>query len=859
LAKTKRKPKISKTKDRSLKSLFETVRTIVLSLDHRLSALPLWADSLLILLGLFLIGVVFLQTSRFQWLGAPFPLPEDSWFLLFAIGLVLAGAGLRGLPSNDSKKDIPRWLAYPLLAFVFGVGVYLRFYRADQAYLAYWDDSATVINQALGISEAHYFKIIYPEGANEPLFAWVTGIVWSIFPGLKPLFIQRLGSNIFTLTTLWVLYRLGREISGKRYVGILLMALVAASKPALLHNLSAQAPLALMLSTSLFLWFQLRVLKKPDLRHFLQWGAVLGICLFTYNAIRPWFFVFAVGTLGWILWHIRQEGWKGAVKKQAFKHLIEGKKDWVSLVLDKSPLWLAPLSVLLFAVLYLLFFLDHIFFIMHDNPFSKLWGGNQLLWFFWQAFFGVLFVRHYLVHKGAERRLYAWALGLLLAGFLSQPIALQTEAAARIGRNSLLPHGLAAWFSPDFIHRMIYQVDSGVRFLFLSGEDRGDMNVVGDPFFDFHAIVIIFLGLALAAVKPSWLKTFVVLCAPLGMVPFLLTNDSYSAKLLGTLIPFLLLATLALAKWIDALWSGPKRTAWMALLLVLGLSGFWAWEIQGTYTRVFDKWWTDIVNDDMAVGQVIDEAMADKRVYLVPNTDVIPGRRFYSSTNVQAILQDGYPVYLCHDANPIEVLPGAPRKDVRVVVSGSSVKAMPRLKKEFPKAQWTAHWQFYQDPKREVPFLYCVDIPASEIPDKPGKMFQFRTAPAVGWLRRVYLTGFGLRGGMIDLEGIDPTINPVPPDWNGRAVSADGEWNAPSDGTYRFSMTNPNLSKVWVDGKILLHNAMEGESNTVSGSVSLKKGDHHVRYFTYLMYGPQFPDVTIENPSLNLKEVLGNP
>lgn len=825
----------------------------------RPGALRPLAAPLVLLAGSALLAFLLLQMERFRWMGPSFSMPSLLWGFLFLSGLGLLVLGYRGLPPVPGKGDLPRWAAYPLLAIVFGVAAYLRFYRADQAYLSYWDDSATVVEQAAVGSDFNSFPIIYPQGANEPFFGWFTALLWSAFPGLKALFLQRLSSNLFCLLALWVTYRLGREVSGKRFVGILLAAAMAVSKPALLHNISAQAPLVLMLSTGLFLWFQFRLFRKPDLKHFLQWGAVLGLCLYTYNAIRPWSFVMAAVTFGWLLWRSTSQERQQAFSSKPSKGVASRGQGPLAMILGRAPRWVGPALLIFFAVTYSLFFLDHILFIFHDNLLSRIWAGNLALWGFWQALFALLFIYYYQTRSGSEKRFYAWALGLLFAGFLSHPIALHTEAAVRIGNNSILPQALSGMLSFTFVKVLVAKFLYACQFLFTTSSDRGDMNLVGDPFFDIQGILLILLGVVALVVRPTWTKSFLFLCAPLGIVPFIFTTDSYSAKLLGCLIPLLLLAALAWGEWAQSLASVTGKARWVGLTLVLALPAFFAWEARTTFTRVYDQWWYDVVNDDLAVGQPVDQALkAGKRVFIAPLLNPPPGRRFYSA-DVQAILHDGSRVYLFHDRNIIHLLPGEDPQDVVVVISGFAKDQLARLKKDFPKASFEPQWQYYQDKKNEVPFLYVVSVPASKIHDASGKCLQFQKVPSGMWARRFYVTGLGTRGGLIDQEDIVPALNPIDRSWANKGVSGEGEWEAPADGDYSFSMDNPNFSQVWLDGKSLLHSVREGQSFPLTETLSLKKGKHRIRYFIYLTFDTRFWDVTIENKAAGYKAVLGAP
>lgn len=778
----------------------------------------------LMLAGAGLLSVVFLQMTQFQWLGVPFLLPATHLNTLMFLGLLLLAVGFRSLPENDPKVDLSRWVAYPLLAVVFAAAAWLRFYRINEPFGYYWDDPANCIMDPRNALDLHDYRILYPIGSREPLYTYVAAAVWSLIPWAKAIFIQRLAANLFNLLAIWILYRLGREVSGKRLVGLLLAAMVAASKPVLLQNLCGMNGLTLTFSVGLALLTQVKLFKKPNLAHFLEWGAALALGLYTYNAIRTWLPFLAVVSLGWILWKGKEEA----------------KKAWVYA------------SALVFFALYLGFFLDKMLFMGVDNPVSKLFGGSFSIWFFWQALFLVLLVQGYRLSKGANRQLCAWALGLLLAGVLSYPMALLPDAAKRIGSISLIPKQTSQIFTSQFFNLMVTQFESAVKALFIWGDDRADMNVIGDPFFDFQAVIFTLIGLVWTLIRPSWWKTFFFFCVWVGMVPRLLTSDPQSAKLLGALPALLLLAAMGLGRWIEGAWGKDWKNRWMGLALVLGLAAFWGWEVRATYLRVYEKWWY-VQSDDVRLGQEISKDLPDKRVY----ASTVSGFG-YMSPATQGVLHDGQDLYLFQNVNVIDVRPGAPRQDVVVFVSPRNQPVVDLLKKDFPKAQWSSAWQYYQTPGQGIPFTFRALIPADQIPEKPGKCFQFQVVPGNTWMRRIYVTYFGLCHGMIEREDLSPTLNPLTTDSGAHSNSAEGVWEAPADGDYTLSVFSPDTLQVWIDGNLALGFKAVNGAQKVAHTVFLKKGPHEVRYLAFLKMNLRFPDVTIKNQEANYTQVLGS-
>ncbi len=782
---------------------------------------------ILMVLGALLVGVVFLQMDQFRWLGVPFPLPARQLNDLLFLGAIVFGAGYWMLPPSRKDQDLSRWVAYPLLAVVFGVGAYLRFYRLGESTGYYWDDPAYNIIDPRSVVDLHQFYILFPIGSREPLFPYVLSFVYWLFPAWKGLVVQRVGANIFNLAAIWIFYLLGREVSGKRTVGVIMAALVAVSKPALLQNVCGMGGLTLIFGVGLFLLFQFRVFRKPNLAHFLEWGGALAIGLYTYNAARAWTPFLAFILLGWIFWKYRGE----------------------------RLFWPVRAILFFFALLFVPSYLDKMLGVLNNNPITKLWAPNFTVWFFWQAFFLTALIYGYRSAKGKSRVLCSWALGLLLTGILIYPLTTLPDAIHRISSISLLPKSAGEIFSMKFFNLMIEQLSKTIQAVFVWGEDRADMNVVGDPFLDYHAAVLVVLGLAAMVARPTWQGLFLFICAWVGVIPRILTADPQSAKTLGALPSLLYFAALALSRWLEAAWSTSWKKRWMGILLILGLLAFWGWEGRSTFTRVYDKWWA-VETDDVRLAKYSSQDIPANRVYLVG----VKGFGFMSSAT-QGVLQEGRDLYLFRETldNLVDVSPNEPQKDVVVYVSPRAPEFVDRLKKEFPKADWSSYWQYYQTPGEGQPFAYRVHIPASQIPTAPGKSFRLEVVPNPSWLRRTYVTNYGLCRGMIQLENRSPTLNPMPVEAGAHCNSAEGIWEAPADGDYTFSIYTPDLLQLWIDGKMVIDFKADRGAEKFSKTVHFLKGPHQVRFLAYLKVNLRFADITIRNKDLNYNLVLGAP
>jgi len=834
------------------------------------SSSPSWETHLMLLLGILLVGAVFLQNDPFQWLGIPIHLPLNHLNLLLFVAAVLLFFGFRGLPDPPASPDLPRWAAYPLLLFFLGVTAYMRMYRASDPIGRYWDDPAICIIDPCNIYELHIFRIDFAIGHREPLYPYAAAGIWWLFPQLKGLVVERLTSTLFDVAAVWLFYRLGREVTGKRTVGVLLAALGAVSKPMILQNLGGMPGLTLPFIISLVMWFQFRLFRKPDLSHFLQWGFILGFGFYTYIAYRPWMLFLAFSALAWLFWQIFvaprlssapakavPAGRIKAKTKAAFTSFPQNIFKILGMEGQPSPELAWLYWGLLFLVLaglagMFLFLLDRLFVVFAGNRLSAIWSSSVWGWLGINALlFGVLGYL-YFATRGMARKVVGWCLGVFLAGFLVYPLAMNEEIGIKIRDISILPKNPVEWLGSAFLHSVWARFAVAVKAVFLTGEDRADMNVVGDPFFDFQASVLALAGLVFAVSRFSWKRVFLVFCVFTGMVGRVLTNDPTSAKLLGSLPALLLLSSWGLGSWLLSAFTGGWKKRWIGLVLTVALAGLWVWEGQTSFERIYVKWW-GIASSDVIVSDEISRQLPTKRVYLA-----LYNGMGYASPAVQGVIHDGEPLYLLGKTNTIDVTAGETPKDVAVVLSGQDKEWAQILKKDFPKAQWLPQWAFYQS-KADNPFLYTVVIPAADIPKKPGKLFMLRVAQDPKWLRRVYGTSYGLCRGMISYEDLSPVLNPVPPGSGSFSISAEGDWEAPTDGNYSFSVNSANPLQIWVDGQKALSSITAGwvQPRRVTHTIHLTKGVHHIRYLTFLRSSAWFDRVTIENRETGFKDSLG--
>jgi len=781
---------------------------------------------LMMLFGFVLVGLVFLQWDAFHWICPSINLPPNHLNFLLWMGLLLVFLGFRGLPvrpSFEPSHDLPRWGANSILLLVLIGAAFLRLYRGDQPQGRYWDDPAVCIIDPINIAELHIFRLTFDIGHREPMYPYAAAGIACLFPSMKPLLVQRLTSTLFDLAALWVLYRMGREITGKRTVGVLMAAFAAVSKPVLLQVLTGMPALTIPLVVGLILWFQFRLFRKPDLTHFLQWGFIIAFGTYSYITYRPWILFLTVTTLLWVLWRLRAQ----------------------------TTSWPVRIVLPVFAAGVYIFILDRLFYLFPDNPISRFWCQNLKVWILIQAVSGTVLVFLYLSHKGKDRTLLSWGLALLLLGVMVYPLAMNAVITKKIHDLSVIPQSPLQWVKGEFVHKMEANFLDTTRAIFKTGDDRSDMNVEGDPFLDFQAAVLVAFGLVFAVARPSKIKTFLLAGAFVGMVGRLITIDPTSAKIYGALPVFLLFSSWGFENWLQACLAASGRRRFLGSLLLAGLAFCWVSEGQATFQRVYDRWW-NLTRPEILISQAIGKDLPEKRVYLAIYED-----RVFTSPAVESVTHDGEPIYLLGPENVIRVTSSEIRKDLAVIISGTDKVHLERIQKEFPHAVANPSWVYYQS-RSDPPWFYDITIPAGDIPEKPGKMFSYQVVPDTHWLRRVYVCFYGLARGMIRYEDLISPGLPLPPGMGGNSAMAEGIWEAPSDGRYTFSLNSPDAAEFWVDGKRILNWKPDQltSQHTVIRTVFLKQGTHQVRYLTYLKVNAWFAEINIRS-GIGYNQVLG--
>ncbi len=765
-------------------------------------------------LALIGLGWALFTVSAGQDRGFVYSFPKLPNFLYahpafyFAVGMGLMVAFWRFLPPFRAEDDAPKVWARICFWVILGVAAFMRMHRINDAIGSYWYETVSCITQPWGIFEFHDRYLIASHGSREPFFNYFIAVLCALMQNTHLIFIHRLGCALIDLLGIWLLYLLGKEIGG-RWTGLVAAGLASVTKPMVVETLLGYPMVTLSMAVSLILLMTVRLFKKPDLRHFLQWGLVLGFMPYNYTAVRPWLPYIAAVVLCWIWFH-KQKGGKG-------------KWDFL--------LGWGTLGAGVFV------FLQWNHFLPMENGFISFlnhgWAGLAVVAILW-----LIFIRSWLkaVQHNGTSLLRRYFLGVFLAAALAYPLASSPELTGHITELSIfkgLSHSNAncileagrIFFNKVWIS--LQTVFSGR----MGGE--GDAYLFNGAFFDFHFIPVFILGLVSLLVQPNWMKGFLLLCFFVGISPHVLSTDYNMGKLMGIVAPLSVLAGLGVRQAYSAFRS--IRGGHSGILFVLLLTAYFGWAFSGTYHEVWKKYF-DMQNLEVTTSLQVAKYAPQDRVYIASFSYFVTGK-------TQAVLDQGLDYYFLGDQNPIPVKTGDIPRDVMVFMPVYDAKTKDLIDSQFGNVSWE------DIPQKGFPGLRQerrAIIPAAEIPKEPGKLFYFQRVPDTNWTRDYFMGREILGDGMIEREESVPSpYDPVPPEMGARVVRLKGSFNLPADAQVTFGANTTNHVKLQVDGKEILYLRPYQYLKFLSGEkkVDLKAGNHSVVYDTYLKGPMEIPKI----------------
>lgn len=748
--------------------------------------------------------------------GLLFNLPNWHGFL-FIVGfvLILMGSRFSSRPPFQ-EPEVKSWQVGLILGCVAAVAAWIALSHLNDPPGFYWDDNATVIKDIRTVKELHLYGIIMPASFREPAITYWTAMLWYLFPDATGIQMQRIGPVFMFLASLGMMYLLGKEVAGRK-VGLIFAAIGAVNKWLLTETVWGSGLILTMFSVSWSLLMLYRIFKNPSWFNFILWGLALTFGTYTYGAYRPYDFLMVLVVGIWILaarkkWSTNWAGWFLAFWVSGF---------WLSFFLEKNHL------------------------ILNRAGFD-LFSQNWFLWVYFVLFFLALVLASvgFFEKKGQNGIFLKLTAGLSLAAILVYPLVTHPAYGMRVAELNAFQAGndLGAKLATFLV-----KFGKTFRELFMGA------GFWGDSAFDFQGAWVVVVGVAVFLAKPSW-KTFLLFAAiVVGLVPHVLTHDEYNGRALASVTPFLLLGALGIEEirvWGGNLWGRKMWNRFFTALFCL----FLGWQAWDSYEIIFQKWFYMTGPEALVSREVVEDSPAN-RVYLT----VLPN---CSSPECQGVLDEGHPLYVYRDSNPIYVKPGEKPKDVVLIFFPGDPKLEDRLKKEFPLAQWTSinfntfHYPTVQ-PGDTATRFYRVFIPADQISTNPARSIYFAPGLENGWTRDFYIGSYGMGHGAIAAEDMVKSLRQPFPVNDMHSAGFTGVFQAPVDGDYQFSMRDQNFVLLWIDGhKALDARGAKPQGLTASKTIHLTKGAHSIYLVSYFLMNQLIPNIAVRVPGENQDQEL---
>jgi len=759
-------------------------------------------------LAFFSLGLLLLA---FHWVVLPpfhFLLPEagpiglvPSWALGVAGFSCWVAAFVLGKGTKGDREGIPPWKARLWLILLLATGAAIRLYHFWEPHPSWGYDPFWELMEARNTAELGRHGLLFQLGGREPLFHYLLAVLWWVFPEASPYVVSRSVSVMLDALAVWGLYLLGKEAGG-RQVGLLAAGLAVASKPLMIMTIACTRGVAVTAGAAFLLLFTLRVFKRPDFRHFLQWGLVLGACAYTYTGIRVlWLWV--VLSVLVFSWWMAKRGVEGGPQRW---------RKWDRVL---------PLFAWTGGAWILLEFLGAHAYMGWKQGWQQVLGQGPL-----RVGLLVLAAASFAILQWGPLRervvaLRGWALGAIVACLLVLPLVLHPEFARHLGNDSIFSHhGEGAW------GHLWPKVRSLFISLFLGGGgswDRPDLNILWDAQLDLLSIPVVTLGLAYCLSRPNFLSGWLLISALAAIFPLMTSADAHSVKLLAGLPALLLLGALALGRigtWFRLAIPGPLAgsvgTGFLVLLWICALGSLHG-RIWGAFAQQRDP--------NMAVALEVLKEPREKRIYFAQVGD-------FFLPHQQNILLDGREVHSLQAVNPIHLAQGEGTPSVVVFFPGGEEyeEAGPvreELAKEFPGLPWTefagAGW-----PRK----LLRMEIPPERLEARPA-MFPIRRLEGADWKRVFLRETYGLgRGGYVVFE--DRVVRPEDPFPRGPRMEncrLQRTLEIPRDGMAEFWVETRSWASLFLDGKVILRSRSSGGSEAPqkgSVKVPIKAGVHRL-------------------------------
>jgi len=712
---------------------------------------------------------------------------------LLLVGFILMFSAFRRLPEGPERSEMPQWQANFWFTIFFALCAFSRFYRPEEPPPNFWSDVMIPSQNALGVIDNFNRPWFFRYGYGEPLYSYSLAGLWELFPKATGIWINRVDSGLLDLGTIWGLYLLGSVLRGRR-MGLILMAFWAFSMPMTAWGYFIMGQNTAVLACVWVMVFFFRLIQKPTFPRFIYWGLAEAFGAYNYVPFRPWAPVMVTAVLLWIL--------------GGFKEKPKGAAPWILL----TGLWLS----------WIFLFFNRNNFLPSDIPWVGVVLRPSIL-----AVIGVLLVSAYFktkaetVNSEANRKVFGWATGSILAVFLSSPVIFSPLYASRTSGMSVFHAGVNLE-----VLKLIWQQVTlffGMMF-YINQTGLPDYPVAWHSYFESFPVLAMVVGLACFIAKPSWRKIFILFLVVVGMTPFVLSNLQHSGRVEGAVAPLFLLGAWGL----DYFWELFCReisSGFLRKIVFLLIFSLWAIDAHWSFDVI--RQWMAGKGRDALLLQQIEKDWKPYRLILVQH---YPELVSASST----MICDQKEVYLFHDPNPIYVEPGEKEKDIVLLMYGYDDVTQNRIKKEFPQAQWSD--VTVPDPGHPRFFARAL-IPFDSLSESKGKALYIQKVPHEYWRRRFYERDYGVARGLIWWDERVPSLTAPPPPGMDVFVTAraDGEMTLPVAGDYTFACDSCCYpTDLTIDGKTVLDlKPQRDHPVNANEKIHLTAGVHEVSYASF--------------------------
>lgn len=714
-------------------------------------------------------------------------------------------------PVAEGAGDIPVWAARIGFWFFMALGAFFRLENPHDPVGFYWDDHYTITSDIRHVLDFHQNYFLFPVGWREPLFPYLSVFLWMLFPKASGLIIVLLADVIIDMAALWLFYLVGKEIGGRR-MGLLLLAMGSICKTMVMVCKFEYGNDTCVLASAAALLFFLRLMKKPDMKHFIEWGLALGAGAFAYVPFRPWMPVFLGAAWLWV-----------------YSHEKERRFDVFRVILG-------PGLLLAWAFL----FLYKNSFLPETSGLVRFLSGPGavLVGLAIAASYVKVFLEE---KKKGFSRLLGWATGALVTALIMVPFYLHPHYSEHVSDISA--------FSPKFTApgqgwaKVLDNCQFTVKLLFGQVEHVSRLPALGDPLFEFMVAACALLGTAYFIARPNWLSAFVVSLFFVSSVAGVLSNGPHSFRYVICDLPLLLTGAWGVNRlWLAARQALPGRwtNAAFALAVLAGLS----WEAVQDHKLVWE--WMGQEAQNTVVWNQARREMPGHRTYVVEHD---PG--FYAGCAMD-VLADGSELYQAAATNTIDLTPDEKGKDLALLVYGRDTENQKKIEAEFPGIVWQKK-SYYLQGDEDIPYLWWAEIPFDRIPTDPKAYFHVRRVPPYSWRRRTY-SYYGLCRGMIYYE--DRVVHwndEMPPprftDWN-NSMRVEGDWKVTASGEYTLGIHTNDVLKLYLDGKEILRVEPGENPKDKTFKTNLEVGMHHVEMIFAFNVVHQVPLVSVTGPNI---------